>query len=185
MATNIEQIFRSFVVSKFREIQQELSRYALPSLFCPQGTDRAPRSPPWHLYSEAPSFLASGPAMAPPGPGIHFPPPPPIRSLPGAELRLFCRNPDSSPRTGLRRSLSPPVCSSPSLSRPRAWLCGGGGLVPLGLLLRRRVPLPLSASVDFAGRCPRPERVSTGRFWSKLKSALSCFRPSRGRESSN
>lgn len=26
MATNIEQIFRSFVVSKFREIQQELSR---------------------------------------------------------------------------------------------------------------------------------------------------------------
>ncbi|EQB78497.1 hypothetical protein CB1_000995037 [Camelus ferus] len=31
MATNIEQIFRSFVVSKFREIQQELSSCARTS----------------------------------------------------------------------------------------------------------------------------------------------------------
>ena len=93
MATNIEQIFRSFVVSKFREIQQELSRYALPRRFCPQGTDRAPRSPPWHLYSEATSFLASGPATAPPGPGIHFPPPPPSALFPARNFALSAVTP--------------------------------------------------------------------------------------------
>lgn len=155
MATNIEQIFRSFVVSKFREIQQELSRQALPRLFCSQGIDRASCSLPYQLYSETPSFPASGPATAPPGPGIHFPPPPPpsAPSLPSEELRSFRGNPRLFSRTELRSLLFSLVWSSPTLQLVGLVVHQGRAQFLLSSSSAAAFPLPLSASADFAGRC--------------------------------